>query len=57
MKFETKDWINIIISLMITIGIYYAYYYLNEGIGTILLPILFFVVLIYLKLSDMEKRK
>jgi len=57
MKFGMKDWINIVISLIITAGIYYAYNYLNEGIGTILLPILFFVVLIYLKLSDMEKRK
>jgi len=55
MKFEKTDWINILISLVIALFIFYLFTYLNEPITSWFILVIFFLVLIDLKLANIQK--
>jgi hypothetical protein len=47
---ETKDIINIGISLGVTIGLYYLYVLFKETFPLYLLPVMFMLILIFLEI-------
>ncbi len=57
MKFEKLDGINILISLVIALGIYYIFNYMNEPATSWYVLFTFILMSIFLKLSDIGRKK
>ena len=52
-----KDLINIVISLVVTIGLSYLYVALKQEFPAAFLPVIFLLVLIFLEVASMQKKK
>jgi hypothetical protein len=57
MKSIKNEIINIVISLVVTIGLYYLYMLFNQPFPTAFLVVVFMLILIYLELPKIEKKK
>jgi hypothetical protein len=51
-KFDKKHLINAAISFVIAVGGFYVYKLLNSSTMDLFVPVIFFLVLIYLELMD-----
>jgi hypothetical protein len=54
-KIERKDIVNIGISLIVSIGLYYMYVLFNETFPLYLLPVMFMLILIFLEIPGKKK--
>jgi hypothetical protein len=55
-KIAAKDFINILLSLGVTAGIYYLYHFLKAPVTSWFLPVIFLLILIYLELPKKNKK-